>query len=198
MLILHGQAAISDAEAKETLPDEIRDKCMIGSLIGQSDELKKFVKERYIWVSRITGGATANAMGQMAQNYVLEALQQALPNWHFQRDGTIPGISQNQGKTETRFDVVARSSSNKYIAIEVCFQVTTNSVIERKAGQAHDRANMLRDAGHQIAYVIDGAGNFERISALQTICNNSDCTVAFSQAELYHLVQYLRESDQVE
>jgi len=196
MLILYGQAALDEMAAEEALPDEIRAKCMIGSLIGKSDELRKFVKERYIWVSRITGGATANAMGQMAQNYVLETLQQALPEWRFNRDGTIPGLSHNQGKTETHFDVIARSQLDKYVAIEVCFQVTTNSVIERKAGQAEARANMLRSAGHRIAYVIDGAGNFERAAALRTICNNSDCTVAFSQNEIQRLIQFLTESNQ--
>lgn len=192
MLILYGQAAIDVVSVKEKLPDEIKDKCLIGSLIGKSDELRKFVQERYIWVSRITGGATANTMGQMAQNYVLETLKTALPDWHFQRDWTVPGISHNQGKTETHFDVVGRSPDNRYIAIEVCFQVTTNSVIERKAGQAEARANILRRAGHHIAYVIDGAGNFERSSALQTICANSDCTVAFSAEELQHLVSFLQ------
>ena len=79
MLILHGQASIDVQEARDKLPEEIRSKCRIGSLIGNSKELNRFVKERYIWVSRITGGATANAMGQMAQNYVLETLKERLP-----------------------------------------------------------------------------------------------------------------------
>ncbi len=79
MLVLHGQASIDVKGAADRLPEDIRSKCLIGSLIGKSDELKQFVKERYIWVSRITGGATANAMGQMAQNYVLETLKERLP-----------------------------------------------------------------------------------------------------------------------
>lgn len=195
MLILHGQASIDVQEARDKLPEEIRSKCMIGSLIGNSKELNRFVKERYIWVSRITGGATANAMGQMAQNYVLETLRGLLPQWHMNRDRTIPGISHNQGVTETHFDIVARSPRDKYVAIEVCFQVTTNSVIERKAGQAEARAAMLRNAGHRIAYVIDGAGNFERSAALNTICANSDCTVAFSANEMQVLASFLTEFD---
>jgi len=193
VLILYGQAAVNVAGAENNLPDEVKDKCLIGSLIGRSDELKKFVKERYIWVSRITGGATANTMGQMTQDYVLSTLQDILPAWSINRDRSIPTISHNKGVTETNFDVVARSQKDKYVAIEVCFQVTTNSVIERKAGQAEARANMLRNAGHRIAYVIDGAGNFERSAALQTICANSDCTVAFSLAEIKHLANFLIE-----
>jgi hypothetical protein len=110
MLILFGATALG-----ANIPDEIGDKCIIGTLIGQSDALSKFVRQRYIWVSRITRGATANSMGQIAQNYVLDALVKALPNWEFRRDSTVPGISHNQGATETHFDVVAKSPTSKYI-----------------------------------------------------------------------------------
>jgi hypothetical protein len=41
--------------------------------------------------------------------------------------------------------------------------------------------------------VIDGAGNFERESAIKTLCDYSDCTIAFRDAELELLVQFLRE-----
>lgn len=71
--------------------------------------------------------------------------------------------------------------------------MTTNSVIERKAGQAQNRYEKLHEKGHQIAYVIDGAGNFERKRALETICQYSDCTVAFSPSELELLTQFLQE-----
>jgi len=40
------------------------------------------------------------------------------------------------------FDVVVEKG-NKKIGIEVSFQVTTNSTIERKAGQAADRMNLM-------------------------------------------------------
>jgi hypothetical protein len=89
--------------------------------------------------------------------------------------------------------IVAKSPSNQYVAIEVSFQVTTNSVIERKAGQARARAQLLREAGHRLAYVIDGAGNFDRDAALRTICRYSDCTVAFTPEEINVLVEFLRE-----
>lgn len=184
MLYLHG-ATSTDKD----VPDHVREKCVIGSLIGESDHLKKFVKERYIWVSRITGGATSNKLGQIAQVYVREKLKELLPNWEF--ESTIPGISQNAGNTDTSFDVVAKSPSNKYTAIEVSFQVTTNSVIERKSGQAQARAALLHAHGHKIAYVIDGAGNFQRTSAVGNLCQFSDCTVAYSNAELEVLSQFL-------
>ena len=110
------------------------------------------------------------------------------------KNGKIPGISNNAGRTDTSFDVVVQSPAGKYTAIEVCFQFTTNSVVERKAGQAQERAGLLHHAGHNIAYVIDGAGNFERRSALQTLCAFSDCTVAVKQSEMAVLAEFLKQS----
>jgi hypothetical protein len=189
MLILHGAAAVN-----ASLPDIVKERCIIGTLIGQKDTLERFVRQRYIMVSRITGGATANTLGQIAQNYVKEMLEQALPEWQITRNGTIPGISQNEGVTNINFDIIAKSPQIRYTAIEVSFQVTTNSTIERKAGQARARAELLHAARHKIAYVIDGAGNFERQAALRTICKYSDCTVAFTPEEINLLIEFLKEN----
>jgi len=189
MLLIHGGASTNP-----DIPDDISDKCMIGTLIGHKHELDSFVRQRYIHVSRITGGATANAMGQLCQSYVREWLQNALPDWDFSRH-TIPGISHNAGRTDMAFDLVAESPSGRCCAIEVSFQVTTNSTIERKAGQAAARQKLLHAAGHTIAYVIDGAGNFQRSSALVVICEHSDCTVSFKDDELDALAAYLKALD---
>ncbi len=129
MLLMHGGAMTGIS-----LPSPLDEKCSIGSLLGHNDELTRFVKQRYILVSRITGGATANALGQLAQSFVRDTLAEALPQWKITRNGTVPGISHNAGKTDMGFDVVAKSPLGKYVAVEVMFQVTTNSVIERKAG----------------------------------------------------------------
>lgn len=178
----------------EFVDEGLKDKCVIGSLLGKRDELKQFIKQRYIWVSRITAGATSNRMGQLAQRYVLNKLQDKLPNWTLSSNGSIPGVSHNNGKTDMSFDIVVCSPQNKWCAIEVSFQFTTNSTIERKSGQAQSRADLLRVAGHKIAYVIDGAGNFKRSSALKNICNYSDCTVAFSPSEIEVLSEFLKTS----
>ncbi len=188
MLLMFGGSSLSD-----TIPAEIQEKCILGGMLGRKAELDTFVRQRYIFVSRITGGATANAMGHLAQNYVIEILKDKLADWDFSKKN-IPGISQNDGRTPIAFDIVAISSNNRYCAIEVSFQVTTNSTIERKAGQARSRQSQLHDAGHKIAYVIDGAGNFQRISALSTICQYSDCTVSFKDEELFHLVDFLKKT----
>jgi len=186
MLLLHGGAATGGM-----IPDIVKERCIIGTLMGEKPKLERFVKQRYIWVSRITGGATANALGQIAQDYVKEFLIKELPSWEIVRNGSIPGISQTAGETDMTFDIVAHSPKNEWFAIEVSFQFTTNSTIERKSGQAEARANLLHKAGHKIAYVIDGAGNFERAAALANICRNSDCTVAFSQDEIQILAEFL-------
>jgi hypothetical protein len=189
MLLLFGAAIIN-----APIPEVIGEKCMIGSLIGNSAELREFVKQRYIFVSRITGGATANTLGQLAQDYVRDLLKKQLPKWSVTRNGQIPNVSQNDGNTDMDFDVVAKSPMGKCFAIEVSFQVTTNSTIERKSGQAQERARLIHKAGHKIAYVIDGAGNFERASALRTICQFSDCTVAFTPPEIAVLAAFLKSN----
>jgi hypothetical protein len=186
MLVMFGGAATNPG-----LPPVIAERCTIGQLLGKKAELDTFVRQRYIWVSRITGGATQNAMGHLVQACVRERLQQLLPGWSF-RKSKIPGTSQNAGRTDIAFDFVAESPKRTYCAIEVSFQVTTNSTIERKAGQAQARQVLLHGNGHYIAYVIDGAGNFERRSALATICRYSDCTVAFSAHELGRLAEFLK------
>jgi hypothetical protein len=185
MILLHAAASIGP------IPEPINDKCIIGTLIGNKKELDVFVKQRYIWVSKIISGASSNTMGQLAQTFVFDLLQEILPKWKFKRNGRIPGMSQNEGKTDMNFDIVAISPNKKHFGIEVAFQFTTNSVIERKAGQAKERQEQLHKSKHGIAYVIDGAGNFERESALRTICNYSDCTVALTRSEIELLSEYL-------
>lgn len=190
MLLLFGGATITNKE----LPVDIINKCIIGSLLGKTTELELFVKQRYIWVSRITGGATANTLGQLAQIYVKQYLEEKLPEWRINKDH-LPDVSQNE-RTTLSVDVVAKSPKGNYCAIEVSFQVTTNSTIERKAGQAQSRQELLHSKGYKIAYVIDGAGNFARQSALKTICQYSDCTVSFRDIELDKLIEFLKSLDE--
>ena len=171
-------------------------KCEIGEYLGKRTELTSFIKQRYIWVSRITSGATSNNLGQIAQNFVAQFITDNLhvDGANIQNGGRLPNVTQTDAITGrmTSFDLVV-SKGKKYVAIEVGFQVTTNSVIERKSGQAQSRFIQAEKAGHKIAYVLDGAGNFQRETALRNICAYSHCTVAFSKKELEVLCQFLRE-----
>ena len=164
------------------------EKCEIGALLGDEVAITKYVRERYINVSRITTGSSSNSLGQVAQDYVVEILAQHLPeSISIKRNGKI--VLTDGGMP---FDVVAIKGKKK-VGVEVTFQVTTNSVIERKAGQAKSRQAAMHDDGYWIAYVIDGAGNFQRTSAVSTICRFSDCTVAYSADEIAVLAAFIKE-----
>ncbi len=189
-LLILGGASISEEVAR------ILAKCEISNYIGEPDKLEKFIKQRYIWVSRITGGAQANSLGQMAQDFVKEYLEQNLnvPGIVVHRESHLPNVAHADPETGrlTSFDLVV-TNGTKYAAIEVSFQVTTNSTIERKGGQARARFQQVEAAGHKIAYVIGGAGNFQRETQLNNICSHSHCTVSFSKPELDVLCEFLRD-----
>jgi hypothetical protein len=169
------------------------DSCEIGSLLGDEDLLTNYIKQRYITVSRITGGATANSLGQLAQTEIVEYLMKKLgEKYKITRNGSIKleGYDKDSGMP---FDIVVEKGSKK-IGIEVSFQVTTNSTIERKSGQSVDRQSLMHRNGFKIAYVLDGAGNFQRSSAISTICNHSDCTVAYSLKEFDVLTNWIKSN----
>ncbi len=191
-LLLFGSAyGGDDDEIASTLS-----KCEIGDYLSQPDELTNFIKQRYIWVSRITGGAKANNLGQLAQSFVAKYIEDhlGLDNMEVKSSGRLPDVTHTNSITgrKTSFDLVVTDRS-KYAAIEVSFQVTTNSTIERKAGQAKARYEQVERAGHKIAYVIDGAGNFQRDTAMRTMLSYSHCSVAFSRSELDFLCDFLKE-----
>lgn len=188
MLILYGGLAINGY-----LPSEIQDKCIIGDLIGKNKELNDFVKQNYIRVSRQVAGAISNSLGTITQNYVKDYLKNSLPdNFTIENNSKLPNVSHGNDDNETTFDIVVKSPNNNYCGIEVSFQVTTNSVIERKARESESLYQSVSNAGHKMAYVIDGAGNIDiRTKAVSTICSYSDCTVAFSDEELNILVDFI-------
>jgi hypothetical protein len=147
-------------------------------------------------LSKCERGAQANTLGQLAQNFVAEYIRDnlGLDEIVIQSGGRLPGVSHTDPLTgrETSFDLVV-THGFRHVAIEVSFQVTTNSTIERKAGQARGRYEQIEQAGHKIAYVIDGAGNFQRETAMRTMLSHSHCSVAFSRGELDILCGFLRE-----
>ncbi|GBF78631.1 DpnII family type II restriction endonuclease [Aphanothece sacrum] len=90
------------------------------------------------------------------------------------------------------FDIVVQRNQN-IVGVEISFQVTTNSTIERKAGQAIKRQSLMHKQGYKIAYIIDGAGNFQRSSAISTICQYSDCTIAYRETEFEILGDFIKD-----
>ncbi|MBM7842565.1 hypothetical protein [Herpetosiphon giganteus] len=170
------------------------EKCEIGTILGKNEIIDTYITQKYLYVSRITNGANTNSLGQIAQTYVCGILSKYLPKEYIiTRNGKIL-LSDlgNQDSTKTSFDILVELADKK-VGIEVSFQVTTNSTIERKAGQARDRQNRMHAQNYWIAYVIDGAGNFERSAAVRTICRYSDCTVAYSEGEIAVLAKFIQE-----
>jgi len=187
VLLLFGSNATDDWIAS------IFSKCIVGNLMGNTEALKEFIKQRYIHVSRITRGAQSNDLGNAAQVYVQSYLERHLgSDYSISSNGSIPSVSHNDGRTLTTFDLSVEKNG-RYVGIEISFQVTTNSAIERKAGQAQSRFIAVEATGNYIAYILDGAGNFQRTSALTTICENSHCSVAYTDAEFDVLIRFIRE-----
>ncbi|MFM2061735.1 MAG: hypothetical protein RLZZ507_1405 [Cyanobacteriota bacterium] len=193
-LLLFGNSYYSSSENDQDTATTLA-RCEVGSLLGRPEELNKFIKQRYIYVSRITGGAKSNTLGQIAQKYVAEYIKNEITDSDavITIGGRLPHVTHTDEATgrQTSFDIVVNKNTH-YVAIEVSFQVTTNSVIERKGGQAKSRYEQIESAGHKIAYVIDGAGNFERQSAIVNICSHSHCTVAFTKSELNILCEFIK------
>ncbi len=193
MLLIYG-AATTDISTRAILF-----KCTPFEYLGNDFRIDEFVRKNYIRVSSIIRGKTATDLGNVAQQYVVTYLTNALgKNYNVRSNGTIPGVTQNDGTTLTSFDVVVdrkndTSRHKKYIAIEVTFQETTNSTIERKGGQARDRFEKITSTRNFIAYIIDGAGNFSRTSAVSVLCDNSHCTIAYTPEEFNLLLEFVKE-----
>ncbi|MFR8481294.1 MAG: hypothetical protein ACLVCI_05690 [Varibaculum timonense] len=193
MLLIYGAAATSP------MVRGVLYKCTQYRYLGNPTQIEDFVRKNYIRVSKIMAGSTATTLGNVAQQYVVEYLRNNLgDNYSIRSNGTVPGVTQNDGVTLTTFDaVVDRKDDNsrhkKYVAVEITFQETTNSTIERKGGQARNRFEAITSSRNYIAYIVDGAGNFARRSAISVICNNSHCTVAFTKDEFDLLVEFIRE-----
>lgn len=186
MVLLHGASSLPPV----SLPDSFVDGMIVGTMLGNPDELQDFITKRYIQVSRVTSGATANAQGQALQQYVCKFLAERLGSkYKVLSNGSVPGVTQND-RTDINFDIVVENNGF-FVAIEISFQQTTNSTIERKGGQAASRQQLLHAANARIAYVIDGVGNFHRKAAMQSICDHSDCTVAFTDDELNRLADFI-------
>ena len=190
MLLLWGGLALNSC----SLPEELTQKCMIGNLIGKPRALQAFVRRRYIYVSRNTGGSIANDCGHACEESCIARLKTLLQEPYVIGGHIVPGVTQND-KNETTFDiVVSNPKTNRYCAIEVSFQVTTNSVIERKSLLAKDRFNLLHKKGHKVAYIIDGSGNFQRRNAVSTILQFSDCCVNFSDSGIEELATFIKRN----
>jgi hypothetical protein len=167
----------------------------IAQYFGKPDAVELFVRTRYIYVSKITSGELTNARGQAAQQYAAAELRKILGDkYRIYVNGKIPLKDHAQNKNGLPFDlVVKREGVARFVGIEVSFQVTTNSVVERKARDAPAMLRSMRSAGHSVAYIVDGVGNFQRRNAWKTIIANSDFSCAFSISEFRLLGSFIKK-----
>ena len=162
--------------------------CDLFKFVGHDNDLRDFISTRYLDVSRIGRGADANALGQALQIEVDKRLKSILGrDYEIQQNGKITIA----GRTLTSDLLVVHNG--KSVAIEVAFQVTTNSTIERKATDAAKRKSDLNRLGIASCYVLDGIGIFERRAALSKILNQSDLVVNFSEDDAMTLASFIQE-----
>ncbi len=192
MLLIYGAASTSTRTAA------VLYKCNAYEYLGQEELIKKYVRQNYIRVSRIVGGKEATDLGNVAQSYAVRYLSGHLgDNYNVTNAGTIPGVKMDDDKDVT-FDIVIDRKDDdgrfkKYVGVEVSFQETSNSTIERKAREAQARFRNTQNKRCYVAYIIDGAGNFSRTSAVTDLCNNSHCNVAYTPSEFDLLIEFIKE-----
>lgn len=173
-------------------------KCNAFEFLGQEEKIKQYVRENYIRVSRIIAGKTATDLGNVAQVYALKYLSDKLgDNYNLVNNGTIPGVKLDDDKDAT-FDIVVDRKDDegrfkKYVGIEVSFQETSNSVVERKGREAQARFRNTNNQRCFVAYIIDGVGNFSRPAAMKDMCDNSHCNVAYTPSEFNLLIEFIKE-----
>lgn len=193
MVLIYGASSVSPRTRA------VLYKCNCSDYLGDDSQIEDYVRKNYIRVSKIIAGKVANDLGNVAQVYALNYLSSKLgPDYHLQSNGKLPDVSENDGKTWATFDILVdkvddTSKYKAYVGVEVSFQETSNSVIERKATIARNRFLQVVGRRSYVAYIIDGIGNFSRSSAVRTLCENSHCNVAYTPEEFDVLVDFIRE-----
>ena len=174
-------------------------KCNCNEYLGDDTKIEDFVRKNYIRVSRIIAGKESNDLGNKAQEYAMNYLSKKLGDgYRLQSNGKLPDVSENDGKTWATFDILVdriddTSKYKPYIAVEVSFQETSNSVVERKSKLARNRFVQVSGRRSFVAYILDGIGNFSRAAAIRTLCENSHCTVAYTPEEFDVLAEFIRK-----
>lgn len=192
MLLIYGAASTTPRTSA------VLYKCRVFEYLGQEELIKKYVRQNYIRVSRIVGGKESSDLGNVAQSYAARYLAEHLGgDYNVVSAGTIPGVQMDDNK-EVTFDIVVDRKNDfgkfkKYVGIEVSFQETSNSVIERKAREARARFQNTNNKRCYVAYIIDGAGNFSRTAAVSDLCDNSHCNVAYTPSEFDLLIEFIKE-----
>ncbi len=171
-------------------------KFRLGTVLGNKDGLKNYFVSLYLEVHNQTKGSSSNSSGKLPQDIVKKYLDSYfLNNPSIKRISSgIPNMGDaNKGKGFDAVYTIRKDSGNGiiYVAIEIAFQETTNSTLERKADLAFGYFREFKNLGYYLCYVIDGAGYFSREPALKRILNNSHLCVTFKPNELKKLCRFM-------
>lgn len=119
-------------------------------------------------------------------------LQQSIRNYlspHMKPLGVVYAPSSRYNGQS--FDLVLQKG-DKHMVIEVAFQETTNSTLERKGKQAKNGLfNSIDLNGDKLVYVVDGAGYFKRKKALTDLATNSHLICNVSSQGLSRLKDFM-------
>jgi hypothetical protein len=150
---------------------------------------------KYISVSKQTSGAEAAGSGDILEkNIAIEPinayLSENFPELEYVSKTSHEFVAGHPLVSDQWF---VNEENYRAVALEVSFQETTNSVIERKRKDAENRKNLFPD-NCKSAFVIDGVGSIEhRQNAVREILSNADIVVTAHADEISRLAEYIGE-----
>lgn len=174
------------------------ERCNLGIYLDDSDGELFYCDSvmKYIEVSNQTSGAKAAGSGNLMENKLaIEPIKAYLsvhfPNLEYLSKTSHQFLLGHEPMTSDQWFV--NEGNNRAVALEVSFQETTNSVIERKRKDAENRRNLFPE-NCKSAFVIDGVGSLEhRKNAVKEILSNADIVVTAREDEILRLADYIGE-----
>lgn len=174
----------------------------LAELCGNHEAIQKHFQELYLDVSRQLTQLTAQSRGELLNTFVKSKLDACFANnssIKYVENRRVPGVGDKRAKAlgGEQFDLVyaikpASGREIKYVAIEVAFQETTNSTMERKARQATLLFVVFNKMGYKLCFVVDGAGFLSaRPKALRDIIQSSHFRVTLKPEELFRLGAFI-------
>jgi len=173
-------------------------KLSLGKLIGDKKNLHSYFESLYLKVSRQASGISTAASGTGPQDVVEKKLQD-----YFKGNSNISKVSgsrirgvgsdPNGQQFDLVYEIKKNGAASTFVAIEIAFQETTNSVIERKSKQAVQLFDVFNKKGHYLCFAVDGAGYFSRSKATKDIIKHSHLTVTFQDQELEKLCKFIED-----
>jgi hypothetical protein len=174
----------------------------LAEICGKPEAVQRHFRELYLNVSRQLTQLAAQAQGDFLNDFVksyLDARFAGNPSIRWVESRRVPGIGDERARSlgGEQFDLVyAITPASKgeiiYVAIEVAFQETTNSTMERKARHASLLFEHFDRMGYKLCFVVDGAGFLSaRLKALRDIIQNSHYRVTLKPEELSSLCEFI-------